>query len=285
MISFGRINPYKFVNSEIELEEYYKYDPVFGNNSWSKINEAIMNNEIPDTWVKGDTKTEYIGGNINSNVEFSIFGFGVDDKYDGSKAGITMGVTNVLPVTYQMNSDGTNTGGAVASDMYFYLMTEIYPSLSEELKNIIIPVNKDGNYSTLWLFIYSDFSTLYQTEIVGGDFWCRGEGKGMFDYITSSGFSALDSPSALKNIKFGFCIGNNEQRNNISYISGITSQFTAAVGETVQARVEGAGSRLVVKTDANEDVESVKVRDLPNGTVCTFVMPNSNVDLSVGAAN
>ena len=283
MISFGRVNPYKFVNSEIELEEHYKYDPIFGNNSWSKINEAIINNEIPDTWSKGDTKIEYIGGDINANIEFSIFGFGVDDKYDGNKAGITMGVTNVLPVTYRMNSDGTNTGGAVASDMYFYLMTEIYPSLSEELKNIIIPVNKDGNYSTLWLFIYSDFSTLYQTEIIGGEFWCRGTVKSFFDYITSSGLSAMDSPNALKNIKFGFSIGNNKQRNIISCVSGITCQTTGSVGEIIQARVEG-DSMLVAKTSSGDKISVSRDRNPTGLAVYTFIMPDSDVNLSVGVA-
>lgn len=136
-------------------------DPVFGNNTWETISYAAQNNLIPDTWQIGDTKDEVIAG---ETLTFAIMDFNHDDKADGSgKAGITMGMTQLMANTRQMRTSSSSSGSFVGSALYSWLSGDIYSNLSDDLKPYILSVNKltsAGNRSSsirtdamyLWLF-------------------------------------------------------------------------------------------------------------------------------------
>ena len=74
-----------------------------------------------------------------------IVGFAHDDKSDGSgKAGITFMFTDAI-AQHKMNSNGSNAGGWVASEMRKWLSGEGAKLLPNDLLNAIAAVDKDAN--------------------------------------------------------------------------------------------------------------------------------------------
>ena len=218
-------------------------DPVFGNNSWEVINYASQNGLVPDSWQVGDTKDEVIAG---ETLTFAIMGKNMDDLADGSgKAGITMGMTQLMASTRQMNSTNTNSGSFAGSAMYSWLSGTIYPNLPTELKDAIKAVNKktsSGGGSSvirtdamyLWLFAeievfgtttysYAGEGTQYPYFATAAErikrlsngagaasYWWerspRAYASSGFCFVTTSGAADYNSASASGGVCFGFCI-------------------------------------------------------------------------------
>ena len=125
------------------------YDPVFANNSWAQIAEASENHQIPDTWVVGDEKT--IELTTGEQVTLVILDFNHDDLTGGGKAGMTIGMINLLATTYRMNASNTNAGGWDESEMRTSTMATLLSQLPSDLQSAIKQVNKKataGSQST-----------------------------------------------------------------------------------------------------------------------------------------
>ena len=209
-------------------------DPVFGNNSWEVINYASQNGLIPETWQIGDTKDEVIN---DETLTFAIMDFNHDDLADGSgKAGITMGMTQLMASTRQMNSSNTNTGSFAGSAMYTWLSGTLYPSLPTELKDAIKAVNKKtssgGGSSSIrtdamYLWLFSEIEVFGSTT-----YSYAGEGTQYPYFATtaerikklSNGSGAASywwERSPHTNAIYGFCASNSagEKANGASLTS------------------------------------------------------------------
>ena len=125
------------------------YDPVFGNNSWEAINDALQNNAKPDTWNIGDEKEVVMAGSINKTVKFKIIGFENDYLQDGiTKTKMTM-MTSCLYDSYKANKHGTGASPHEQAEKNTGLFSKYYESFPEELKNVIKPVRKFGYTGTI----------------------------------------------------------------------------------------------------------------------------------------
>ena len=155
-------------------------DPVFANNSWEVIDSVSRSGNIPSTWKVGDTKD--ITLTSGETLTMQIYGFNHDDLSNGSgKAGITMGMKNLMANTRQMNLSPSNIGGFTGTNMYEWLQKDLYNSLPVDLKIYFKAVNKKtsyGNYdsqiktNSMKLFLFSEI------EVWGGtNYSFSGEGS------------------------------------------------------------------------------------------------------------
>lgn len=152
------------------------FDPVFANNSWTKLAEAssiiAANNYNSDDvrtifgWdLLNDTKDDVgVDGTVRT---FHINGFNHDDLSDGTgKAGITLGIKKFELTKYPISSNAANAGGYPQTKMRNETIPTIEMLLSEELQSVIKAVDKksangSGSYftevvtSSEKLFLYS----------------------------------------------------------------------------------------------------------------------------------
>lgn len=134
----------------------------FGLDSWSRISEISESGKAQEYFSVGDEKT--IELTTGEQVTLVILGFNHDDLSDGSgKAGMSIGMKNLLAIRYAMNSSGTNAGGWDQSEMRTSTMATLFSQLPSDLQGVIKQVNKKataGGESTsittsadkLWLF-------------------------------------------------------------------------------------------------------------------------------------
>ena len=73
-----------------------------------------------------------------------IIGFRHDDKTEGGKAGISFMVKNCVS-THAMNAEATNAGGWEQSDMRSYLNDEFINRLPDDLRSVVVAVDKSTN--------------------------------------------------------------------------------------------------------------------------------------------
>ena len=117
---------------------------TFSTDSWATIAAASADGTASTKYNIGDEKT--ITLTTGEEVTVQIWGFGHDDLADGSgKAGITLGMKNLLATTYAMNSSDTNSGGWEASKMRTTTMPAILATLPEDLQAVIKEVNKQSS--------------------------------------------------------------------------------------------------------------------------------------------
>ena len=131
--------------------------------SWERIEGISKLGVAESAFQIGDEKNIIVNG---EPITLVIVGFNHDDKSDGTgKAGITFGMKNLMSNTRPMNDTQTNIGGFTGSDMYHWMTNILYPSLPDELKNVIKNVNKKtsaGNKSNIIntdamkLFLFSE---------------------------------------------------------------------------------------------------------------------------------
>ena len=125
----------------VEQEEAPQPTSAFTTDSWATIAAASADGTASTKYKVGDEKT--ITLTTGEEVTVQIWGFGHDDLADGSgKAGITLGMKNLLATTYAMNSSNTNSGGWEASKMRTTTMPAILATLPEDLQAVIKEVNK-----------------------------------------------------------------------------------------------------------------------------------------------
>lgn len=128
----------------VEQEEAPQPTSAFTTDSWATIAAASADGTASTKYKVGDEKT--ITLTTGEEVTVQIWGFGHDDLADGSgKAGITLGMKNLLATSYAMNSSNTNSGGWEASKMRTTTMPAILATLPEDLQTVIKEVSKQSS--------------------------------------------------------------------------------------------------------------------------------------------
>ena len=112
----------------------------FAEESWENIAEAAATGEAQNYFNVGDEKT--IELTTGEQVTLVILGFNHDDLTSGGKAGISIGMKNLLATIYPMNSSNTNVGGWNNSAMRTSTMATLLSQLPSDLQSVIKPVNK-----------------------------------------------------------------------------------------------------------------------------------------------
>ena len=128
----------------VEQEEAPQPTSAFTTDSWATIAAASADGTASTKYKVGDEKTITLTG--GEEVTLQIWGFNHDNLADGSgKAGITLGMKNLLATTYAMNSSNTNSGGWEASKMRTTTMPAILATLPEDLQTVIKEVSKQSS--------------------------------------------------------------------------------------------------------------------------------------------
>ena len=121
----------------------------FAKATWGEISAIANSGNARDYFDVGEEKT--ITLTTGEEVTLVILGFNHDDLTGGGKAGITIGMKNLLATTYKMNSSNTNAGGWNGSAMRTSTMATLLSQLPADLRNVIKQVNKKataGSQST-----------------------------------------------------------------------------------------------------------------------------------------
>ena len=145
----------------------------FEKASWEDIAAISESGRAAAYFGVGEEKT--IELTTGEKVTLVILGFNHDDLTGGGKAGMTIGMKNLLATTYKMNSSNTNAGGWDDSAMRTSTMTTLLSQLPADLRNVIKQVNKKataGSQSTtittsadkLFLFAMSEIFSATSIE-------------------------------------------------------------------------------------------------------------------------
>lgn len=124
-------------------------DFSFGKASWSDIAALSESGSADKYFSVGDEKT--ISLTTGEQVTLVILGFDHDDLTGGGKAGMSIGMKNLLATTYRMNASNTNAGGWDESEMRTSTMATLLSQLPSDLQSVIKQVNKKataGSQST-----------------------------------------------------------------------------------------------------------------------------------------
>ena len=156
----------------------------FGDTSWAEIAEISESGEASEKFEVGDEKT--IELTTGEQVTLVILGFNHDDLTSGGKAGMTIGMKELLAMGHLMNDSATSTGGWDECRMRTWMMPYVFEQLPEDLQSVIKQVNKkatSGDASTsittsadkLWLFseveIDGTTSSGYASEGEQYEYW------------------------------------------------------------------------------------------------------------------
>lgn len=136
-------------------------DFSFGKASWSDIAALSESGSADKYFSVGDEKT--ISLTTGEQVTLVILGFDHDNLTGGGKAGMSIGMKNLLATKYRMNATATNEGGWDESEMRTSTMATLLSQFPSDLQSVIKQVNKKataGGASTsittsadkLWLF-------------------------------------------------------------------------------------------------------------------------------------
>lgn len=122
---------------------------AFATAEWGDISRIAAEGGAQKYFNVGDEKTvELSTGEV---ITLVILGFNHDDLTSGGKAGMTIGMKNLLATRYTMNSSSTNAGGWDDSAMRTSTMATLLSQLPADLRNVIKQVNKKataGSQST-----------------------------------------------------------------------------------------------------------------------------------------
>ena len=115
-------------------------DLSFAKSSWAQIAALSESGAAKTYFSVGDEKT--IELTTGEEITLVILGFNHDDLTGGGKAGITIGMKNLLATTYRMNATSTNAGGWNNSQMRTSTMATLLLQLPIDLRNVVKQVNK-----------------------------------------------------------------------------------------------------------------------------------------------
>ena len=115
-------------------------DLSFAKSSWAQIAALSESGAAKTYFSVGDEKT--IELTTGEEITLVILGFNHDDLTGGGKAGITIGMKNLLATTYRMNATSTNAGGWNNSQMRTSTMATLLSQLPADLRNVVKQVNK-----------------------------------------------------------------------------------------------------------------------------------------------
>lgn len=153
---------------------------TFSTDSWATIAAASADGTASTKYKVGDEKTITLTG--GEEVTLQIWGFNHDNLADGSgKAGITLGMKNLLSATYKMNSSDTNSGGWQASSMRTTTMPAILATLPEDLQAVIKEVSKlssEGGRNADALDTTTDKLFLFSVKEITGENTYSLDGEG-----------------------------------------------------------------------------------------------------------
>nr|DAR10817.1 MAG TPA: hypothetical protein [Caudoviricetes sp.] len=160
----------------------------FADNTWATIIDACHKNQVPDTWVVGNSKTMLING---TEYQIDIIGKGHDDYADGSgKAPLTFQLHDCYGELKAMNSTNTNDGGWMRCAMRQTHLPAILSQMPTEVQNGIREVNKLTSAGSQSVFINTTADKLFllsEIEIFGSASYSKsGEGT-QYAYYKSGG--------------------------------------------------------------------------------------------------
>ena len=176
----------------------------------------------------------------NEIYHVQIIGFDHDDKSDGpDKAGITVGLKEIMTTNKPMTSTYNNAGGWRDCEMRTYLNETVYNSLPSDLQTVIKTVNKisdNGNKNTTTLNITRDKLFLFSTAEVGLDVDGQGTKYEFFSDNNSRSKKYLSGKSnfwwlrsAYTNYTYFFCYVISNGYNYFHYAnntSGVVFGFS-----------------------------------------------------------
>ena len=112
----------------------------FATDDWATIASAAESGNAQQYYNVGDEKTIQLS--TGEQVTLVILGFNHDDLTSGGKAGMTIGMKELLATKYRMNATGTNAGGWDESEMRTSTMVTLLSQLPSDLQGVIKQVNK-----------------------------------------------------------------------------------------------------------------------------------------------
>ena len=145
-----------------------KPKPTFAESDWATIAEESEKGNAQKYFAVGDEKT--IELTTGEEITLVILGFNHDDLTSGGKAGITIGMKELLATRYRMNSSNTNAGGWDESEMRTTTMQTLLGQLPSDLQAVIKSVNKkatSGGASTTIKTSSDKLFLLSEVEIDG----------------------------------------------------------------------------------------------------------------------
>ena len=157
--------------NDLDIFVVTKPKPTFANSGWATIAELSENGQAQTYFSVGDEKT--ISLSTGEEITLVILGFNHDDLTSGGKAGITIGMKDLLATKYVMNSSSTNEGGWNQSRMRTRTMQTLLSQLPSDLQAVIKNVDKkatagDGSTtittSSDKLFLFSEVEIDGTTE-------------------------------------------------------------------------------------------------------------------------
>ena len=168
--------------------------------TWAEIAAISEAGEAANYFSIGDEKTVEIGA---ETYTLQVMGFNHDDLADGSgKAGMTLGLKEIMTTTAKMNDTNTNAGGWEGSEMRTYLQNDILPNLPQDLQDVIKTVNKKtsaGNKSTEIVTSEDKLFLFSEVEIFGTTTRsASGEGE-QYQYYADGGSKARNYLSGSSN--------------------------------------------------------------------------------------
>lgn len=113
---------------------------TFAESDWATIAEESEKGNAQEHFAVGDEKT--IELTTGEQVTLVILGFNHDDLTSGGKAGMSIGMKNLLATQYAMNSSRTNVGGWDQSKMRTETMQTLLSQLPSYLQAVIKNVDK-----------------------------------------------------------------------------------------------------------------------------------------------
>ena len=151
-----------------------KPKPTFADSDWATIAELSENGQAQTFFSVGDEKT--ISLTTGEQVTLVVLGFDHDDLTGGGKAGMSIGMKNLLATKYCMHVNvATNAGGWDESEMRTSTMATLLSQLPSDLQGVIKQVNKKAtagsqseNITTsadkLWLLAMSEIFSATSIE-------------------------------------------------------------------------------------------------------------------------
>ena len=112
---------------------------TFANNDWDTIIEACQNNNVPNTWVVGNSKTMTINGR---SYQIDIIGKNHDTYASGGTAPLTFQMHELYRTKYKMTSSYDATNSWKGSEMRVTHLPEIKALMPSVVKNAIRTVLK-----------------------------------------------------------------------------------------------------------------------------------------------
>lgn len=150
-------------------------DETFEDNNWATIAYACQNNQVPESWAVGDTKTMTIDG---SDYTIAIIDKNHDTYTEGGTAPLTFGMTQVYGTQYTYKKDAAYNSGKGQyvewenSDMRTTVLPAIMAKMPTAVQAAIKAVDKEttkGKGSTELqttsdqLFLFSEQEIFNQT--------------------------------------------------------------------------------------------------------------------------